>query len=281
MINYVVKIQVLKADYLTYGTGSIVSANGHILTASHLLMSGATIQVLYRYVWVDVEIKYIDYRLDIAILKLFNINTESNQICMTPLFFSTPIAIQCFEKDSVYSTRKVGKVLNLNKVDKFKFDSLVTDIIACNGCSGSPITNTKGDILVGVLTWSTETTSGGSVMRTWYDIVRSVINGQKISKLMINCKLTYFLNYCMVLESKVDNIPVGSKIISVNGNVVGLKYVSIESIVYSSKEKNALICFINSKTGLKETCHISLVEYKDCIFTNDKPISNMTLVNLI
>src|SRR3954451_2590968 len=136
--------------YEQVGTGSIVSADGYVLTNKHVVNNAYHVQVtLYDGTHVPAEVVAVARNFDIAVLKLDKtgltpvIMGDSNQLTVgeTVIAIGNPLGLK--------QTVSIGVVSALHRVMGFtEFDDLIQTDAAINpGNSGGPLLNVKGEVV--------------------------------------------------------------------------------------------------------------------------------------
>ena len=137
----------------SFGSGFIISGEGHIITAEHVVAGAEEVFVeLFSGLQFQAKILRVDDTQDIALLKIPGINYKCLQIASSS---QSPIGSDVYSigtpKDEVlsFSTSK-GIVSGYREINGSKY--IQTDASLNRGNSGGPLLNSAGEI-IGVVSW--------------------------------------------------------------------------------------------------------------------------------
>lgn len=297
MSNYIVKVICeLENECYAHGTGFICSNEGYIVTCAHNVIHCKNVSVYYKNKIYDAKLIALDNRIDIAILKIEVVTT-------CPVISAILQYGSCytfgFHHDNLCLSYQTGSIMTLNYVSKYAIDSTLTTIKGFKGASGSPVFNSKNEV-IGIFSYESTIGSGGVVLRllqqylakvnyslTYIKISRSHtglivkpvtiddILSKNIVQLREHVKGEYVTK---VLQNKCP-IEVNDIILSINTNIVGSGFITSESFVLYMNPKSKLkIKYLSYKENYTEkTCIICTIEFP-AIY--DKPLQDTTIMNL-
>ena len=265
------KVKEKKHELRCYGTCFLINDN-KLLTASHILIEGCEIYIFYCNSWVRCSVIKQDKRLDLALLKpVFDIKDKHFEYQI--IISNSEVHSEYFSEESLIQQKSTGKVIRKNTVSSINIDSTIVNYGIYHGASGCPIICNSTNKLVGILTWTKNGKSGGCVLRLILQFVNSISLSNSVRfGLDIFCK--YNDISAIVLNSNTDSIKSGKEIKKINGNPIGNKFVSIESMVYFSETD---ICHVTYNDGTSQV--VELKPYTNCQYCFDKPLSNVTFLD--
>tara|TARA_B110000046_G_C12970807_1_gene388843 strand:- start:338 stop:1156 length:819 start_codon:yes stop_codon:yes gene_type:complete len=266
----VFKIKITKDGMIAYGTCFLLK-NNYLLTACHVLWEKCEIYIFYKETLIKCYCVHHDKRLDIAILNS-EIIIEEPYFEFEYIVNNAEVYSMYFLEESCTQKQTTGNILIKNSVSAMNVDSTVVDYYIGHGASGCPIINKSTNKVIGILTWANKHHSGGCVLRLIKQFV-DFVSEKHIMRYGLDIFTSYKDTGGIVINSKSE-IDCGKIIIKVNGNHVGLNYVSIESLVYYS---HSLYCHVTFSDNLTEV--YELKTYEQCNYCYDKPMLNVTILD--
>lgn len=265
------KVKVKKHELICYGTCFLINGS-KLLTASHILLEGCEIYIFYCDSWISCSVIKQDKRLDLALLKpMFDIKDPYFEYQM--IITNSEVHSEYFSEESLIQQKSTGKVIRKNTVSSINIDSTIVNYGIYHGASGCPIICNSTNRLVGILTWTKNEKSGGCVLR----LILQFVNSINLSN-NVRFGLDIFCKYCdysaIVINSNTDDINSEKEIKKINGNPIGNKFISIESMVYFSE---TVVCNITYNDGTSQI--VNLKPYTSCQYYFDKPMSNVTFLD--
>ena len=201
-------------DNVTVGSGFFYKP-GYIITAGHNAMN-TCYAVTYDGDIHETEIVYLDNTFDIAILKIGSENYPTLKITTETININDKVFCVCTPKTIfLKGTILTGLVTNLNINGLSNQYLLQTDLPLSPGCSGSPIINSKGEV-IGMnafksTEFATESLSFAIISQKLINAIESFEN----NKMPLNYGITLtenfnnqygiFLESCIVIEEISDN----------------------------------------------------------------------------
>lgn len=265
------KVKLKKHELRCYGTCFLIK-NNYLLTACHILIEGCEIYIYYRNSWVKCSLVKQDKRLDTALLKPV-LQIEDKPYNFKFMISNSNVYSEHYSEESLIKEHSDGKILRKNTVSPINIDSTIVNFGINHGCSGCPLLCSISNEIVGMLTWTKNGKSGGCVLRLIQQFVKGLESAYSIRYgLDVFCK--YNEKSASILHSNVEYLISGQEIKRINGNPVGDKLVSIESMVYFSEND---YCYVETSEG--ESILVQLKMYEKCQFCFDKPLSNVTFLD--
>jgi len=250
-MNKVCKLisEVNEGNYIC-GTGFFVSSNGYIVTSAHNVSNCKKTNVFYKNMCIDSKVLCEDRRLDIALLKIDDIETDG---CM----LAEPTGYcKCYTygypKDLFCINYQEGVVNSINYAVGSTIDAMISSFVSRKGTSGSPIFSQDGSV-IGIVNWYSEAVgSGGTIFslvipriyamvkthetpeRGYLSLQTDILSIQDIihNHFMKGKKI---IKGVLVTGSKVPQIKKSDIIFGVNNHAVGGAYQSVESRLYTSQ----------------------------------------------
>ena len=294
----------IKDETYAYGSGFIVSEEGHIITSGHNCTDTKKIMVLHNSNLLKAKIVGIDNRTDIAVLKIKPI--------LEPIilkFSNKEIKSgdKCYilgnHADSVQCICHVGHVKFDNYISNDVFESIVVDVNANKGTSGSPVLDEDGKI-IGMVNWFMDRDCSGGItskyikkiyeriQETNSDLKKSFI-GFRTRQLKLQDIVHYNINMAkkevlgeILIENSEDSIlKKNDIIIKINKEKIGILHKSIESAVYMLKPGETITIeyfSFSPENGMSwmNNIHKAEIELKDYPDSLDKPILGKSKIRL-
>lgn len=171
-------------DTYVIGTGFVISAKGHIVTAAHNVLKNKyvgnaqccdTIHVCFELSHiVKAHVVGVDRRADVCVLKIHRDTPAFLLFANTMSMGHACYIFGCMEDYGIHSFHE-GYVERVNFVTEDVIDSVATNIRITKGISGSPILNGHGKV-IGISNWFSEKTCGGASCTLLKRIVQSIIS---------------------------------------------------------------------------------------------------------
>ncbi len=128
---------------VAYGSGCLISPNGHILTCNHVIAGATNVSIYFDSQEIEATLIWFDPNVDIAILKIdgFNLphlilgDSDTAEVGEWIVSIGYPFSLYPFVARGIIGAKDdQGKVLLL-------------DILTCPGNSGGSLLNLKGEII--------------------------------------------------------------------------------------------------------------------------------------
>lgn len=135
-------------DYYAQGSGFFINEKGYIATAAHVVEDVDRVMVLYKNKPFKADIVAVDFKNDVAIIKLRNLKEYTPFFTLANPSFYQKLVIVGFPAISEYGLfAHVTNAIVLPKADQTVFEMKGR---ACHGNSGGPVLDLDGNA-VGVL----------------------------------------------------------------------------------------------------------------------------------
>ena len=294
----------IRDEIYAYGSGFIVSEDGYIITSGHNCNDSKKIMVLHNSNLLKAKIIGIDNRTDIAVLKIKPV------IEPVILEFSTrqiKSGDKCYilgnHADSVQCICHVGHVKFENYISNEVFESIVVDVNANKGTSGSPVIDMDGKI-IGMVNWFMDRDCSGGITSNYIEKIynRIILSNSNMEKSFIGfrtrqLKLQDIVHYNINMAKKevlgeilTEDTPDSTLkkndiIIKINNEKIGILHKSIESVVYMLKHDETIkveYFKFSPENGMSWLTNIHTIEIQVKEFPKslDKPILGKSKIRL-
>jgi hypothetical protein len=252
-----------KVNYI-YGTGSVISADGLILTCFHVCEHAENIYVLYKNRVYNALLKSVCAKCDICTIIIE---------CKTPKFYKIgKFSMEYLKSKSYFADTQMEVVQNakvivpIYKTNEFPV-AMLTNLKSVKGMSGSPFLNEKEEI-VSILIWESDFGSAGLHPDLFLNIVCklnfTIGNPPFLSKQLnvhdiieSGYKLTFGEKVYM---SNIEGIEPGDIISHINGTELLNTNFDIKSICYMHAKNFFLKCNVHkSKLKYKRSLKIKTI----------------------